>query len=146
MNIRIFYDDTKYRLKSWKKVKELFRKVIKDENRLTGDLSFIITRDVVLRKINVQFLEHDYNTDVIAFNYNDRNIINGEIYISIETVKSNAHNYNVSLKSELIRVMIHGVLHLCGYNDKTEEQQSEMRKLEERWLAYLDEAIDGKYI
>lgn len=144
MNIRIFYDDTKYRLKSWKKVKELFRKVIKDENRLTGDLSFIITRDVVLRKINVQFLEHDYNTDVIAFNYNDRNIINGEIFISIDTVKSNSYNYNVSLSEELNRVMIHGVLHLCGYDDKTEEQRGEMTKLEDKWLSYKLAGSDGK--
>jgi len=134
LSIRIFYDDTNYRLKGWRNAAEIIRKIIGMENKVSGDLSFIITNDKNLRKLNVQFLEHDYNTDVIAFNYNDGIVINGEIYISLETVKQNAINYEISLKNELIRVMIHGVLHLTGYDDKTEEQKLVMRKKEDMWL------------
>ena len=97
MSIRIFYDNTPFRIKGWNKLKIKLTKVIRKENKISGDLNFIITNDEYLRKINVQFLEHDYNTDVITFNYNKGDLINGEIYVSIETVKENSNNYKTSL-------------------------------------------------
>jgi len=112
----------------------LMEKVIRNERKVLGDLSFIITTDDNVRKINVEFLNHDYFTDVIAFNYNEGDVINGEIYISKDTVKSNSYNYNVSLSKEMLRVMIHGLLHLLGYNDKTEQEKTVMESMEERWL------------
>ncbi len=134
MSLRIYYDETDYRLKGWRKAAEIVKRIIQEENKLIGDLSCIITTDYNLRKLNVQFLEHDYYTDVIAFNYNDGIIINGEIYISIDSVRRNSINYNVSLKNELLRVIIHGVLHLAGYNDRTKKERLEMRKIEDYWL------------
>jgi rRNA maturation RNase YbeY len=87
-----------------------------------------------LRKINVSFLEHDYNTDVITFNYNSGKKLNGEVYISIDTVRVNSANYNVSLEQEVMRVMFHGILHLIGYDDKTGPQKREIRMMEDKWL------------
>lgn len=109
-------------------------KVIVEGQKTSGDLNFIVTNDDSLKKINRSFLEHDYYTDVITFNYNSGDIINGEVYVSIETIKLNANNYNVSLDDEVFRVLVHGVLHLLEYNDITPEQRKEMREAEDRWL------------
>jgi rRNA maturation RNase YbeY len=138
LSIRVFYDETDFRLKSRRRVVKIIKEVIGKEEKISGDLNFILTNDENLLKINMRFLEHDYYTDVITFNYNVNNVVNGEIYISMDTVKDNSINYNVSLKSELFRVMIHGVFHLLGYDDKTEVEKENMRNREDYWIKIFE--------
>lgn len=134
MRIKIFYENINFRLKDWKKIKKLIEKVISEEGNFSGDLNFILADDKLILKINSQFLKHNYHTDVISFNYNQGKNNLGEIYISIETVKSNSQNYKVSYKDELLRVMIHGVLHLCGLEDNTPKEKEVIHMREDHWI------------
>ena len=142
MKIRIFYDEVNFRLHGWRKAVKIFVRVIRKENKIPGDLSFIITDDKSIRKINTEFLKHNYFTDVITFDNSIEDVINGEIYISLDTVKINAINYNVSLRDEVVRVMIHGILHLCGYTDNSVKLRNNMSRLEDFWLSEYKDAIN----
>jgi probable rRNA maturation factor len=134
LSLRIFYDNTSFRLLGWKRAKSIIEEVIRNELRVSGDLNVIITNDESIREINMKFLNHDYYTDVIAFNYNEEEVIKGEIYISIDTVRRNAIEYKVHLREEVLRVIVHGVLHLIGYEDSTDEGKEEMRRKEDFWI------------
>ena len=134
MKTRIFYDGVKYRLKNSRKILKFIEKVIGEYRKPNGNLSFIFMNDEGLININREFIQHNYFTDVIAFNYSENETLEGEIYMSIETIKENAHNYKVSFNDEILRVMIHGTLHLCGYSDNTNDERNEMKKLEDYWI------------
>ena len=110
-------------------------KVLKKEQRKLGTLNFIFTNDEIILQINKDFLSHDYYTDIITFPMEIPGIPDGgEIYISIDRVTDNAQQMGVLFKDELDRVLVHGVLHLCGYKDKTKAQEKEMRAMEEKYL------------
>ena len=100
-------------------------------------MSFIFCKDEYLKKINLQYLEQDYYTDVITFNYSTKEEVAGDVFISIDRVKENADSFKVSFNEELFRVIIHGVLHLCGFNDKTEKEIKEIRKQEDHFLSLI---------
>ncbi|MGD0342829.1 MAG: rRNA maturation RNase YbeY [Bacteroidales bacterium] len=134
MKTRIFYYEVKYRLRNSKKILKVIEKVIREYRKPGGSLSFILMNDKEIIKINREFLKHDYNTDVIAFDYGNSFLMEGEVYMSLETIKVNAINYKVSFRKELLRVMIHGTLHLCGFNDSTENERRTMKKKEDEWL------------
>lgn len=111
------------------------KEVVERENCTLNYITYIFCSDDYLHKINVEHLNHDTLTDIITFPYADLPVIESDIYISIDRVRANAKNFEVSFEHELLRVLIHGVLHLCGHGDKTEEEAQNMRNKEE-------EAID----
>lgn len=110
-----------------KKVAELY-------NRQVGDVSYIFCSDDKILEINKQYLKHDYFTDVITFDYSENDTISGDIFISLDTVKSNSQKFNTSNEEELLRVIIHGILHLCGLKDKSAEDSKMMTKSENQAL------------
>jgi len=116
-------------------VRAWIKNVIQDELKLEGEIAYQFCSDEYLLKINIDFLQHDTLTDIITFpTTNDENIISGEIYISMDRVVDNSKNLDIELKHEIYRVIVHGVLHLLGYEDKTNEQSLMMRKKENYYL------------
>jgi probable rRNA maturation factor len=109
--------------------------VIESEKKKEGEISYIFCDDEYLHKINVEYLNHDNLTDIISFDYTMGNEISGDIFISVERVQDNANDFKVSFEAELKRVMVHGVLHYCGYKDKGEENELVMRSKEDEKLA-----------
>lgn len=105
--------------------------IIHSNNLKRGDINFIFCTDEYLLNINKRFLNHDYYTDIITFNYNEGTIVSSDIYISIDTVLKNSKIYSVDFEEELRRVMIHGILHLLGYDDQTKDQRITMRSMED---------------
>ena len=103
-----------------------------------GELSFIFCSDEYLKKINIKYLSHHFFTDVITFNYTKEKLLFGDVYISIERVKENSKTYKTSFNEEMFRVIIHGVLHLCGFDDKTKEEKSLMRSKENDFLSSIN--------
>ena len=102
-----------------------------------GELSIIFCNDKYLLDINKKHLNHDYYTDIITFNYNVEKKLNGDLFISVDRVKDNASAFNENFNMELFRVIIHGILHLCGFNDKTTKEQKEMRQKENHYLSLI---------
>tara|TARA_B110000285_G_scaffold7739_1_gene7983 strand:- start:435 stop:863 length:429 start_codon:yes stop_codon:yes gene_type:complete len=103
-----------------------------------GELSFIFCSDEYIKKINIKYLTHHFFTDVITFDYSKEKLLFGDVYISIERVKENSKTYKTSFNEEMFRVIIHGVLHLCGFDDKTKEEKSLMRSKENDFLSSID--------
>jgi len=104
-----------------------------------GEINYIFCDDEYLLQINIQYLQHDYYTDVIGFQYSEGKALSGDIYISVDRVKENAVDNNVSFKKELARVMIHGILHFMNYKDKTAKEIEKMRNAENKYLSFFDE-------
>jgi probable rRNA maturation factor len=138
LKIRIFYEGLSYRIKGWKKIRDLIVKVIAKEGNFSGDLNLVLAGDEFILDINRKFLKHNWNTDVITFNYGNDSEPAGEIYISLDTVRVNSLNYKVSYRIELLRVIIHGVLHICGYEDSDSELKEKMRVRENYWMDKLE--------
>ena len=111
--------------------------IISQESHLEGELSFVFCNDNFLHKLNVEFLNHDTLTDVISFDYSVGKEVHGEVFISVERVRENATEFNQTFKTELFRVMAHGVLHFFGYKDKTEAESFMMRNKEDFYLEQL---------
>ena len=116
------------------KISLWLQNVAKSENFEIADLNYVFVSDEELYEMNVKYLNHNTLTDIITFNYVENEIVSGDIFISVDRVKENAVDFNVSFENELLRVMVHGLLHLMNYNDKTDEEQDLMTLKEDEKL------------
>ena len=131
-----FFQEVKISLANRTQLKKYIQSIFKKEGKELESINYIFCTDKAVLEINRQFLTHDFYTDIITFGLSEKRApIQAEIYISIDRVKDNARQLGVSFKSELHRVIFHGVLHLCGYKDKSKKETGEMRGKEEFYLA-----------
>ena len=132
-----FNYETDFKLDSEEQISNWITETIFSETYKLGDINYVFCDDEYLHKLNVEFLNHDTLTDIISFDYSVGKIIQGDIFISIERVNDNAKDFDVSFEEELKRVIIHGVLHYCGYKDKTDNDAKVMREKENHYLSQL---------
>ena len=125
---------TDFSLNTKEAYKNLISNVIKAEGFLISEVCVVFFNDSQLHKLNLQYLKHDSFTDVVTFDYSDKQQVAGDICVSVERVSQNAKSFGVSFSQELARVITHGVLHLCGYKDKTLIQKNEIRIKEDLYL------------
>lgn len=137
MAIQFFSEDISFQIANEELIQYWISFVLHKHDASPGDLNYIFTSNAEILKINKEFLAHDYFTDIITFNYCEGNVVSGDIYISIDTVRENAQDFEVPFGQELNRVVIHGVLHLLGFDDANEEEKALMRKKEDECLADL---------
>lgn len=136
--INIFTEGVNNPVKNKTILKNWIKQVVANEGKKPGDINIIFCNDEYLLSINKEYLEHDYYTDIITFNYNNEKV-NGDLFISLDRVGDNAEKNNVSRETELHRVIIHGVLHLLGYNDKTKKDESVIRAKEDECLKLISQ-------
>ena len=129
-----FFEHKKFSLENRSKLKKFIESLFRKENKKLTSLNYIFCTDTRLLEINRQFLKHNFYTDIISFELSDTGNSQGEIYISIDRVKENAKSLGISFKSELLRVIFHGALHLCGFKDKSKAEKEKIRGKEDLYL------------
>ena len=129
--ISYYFEDTDFVFKGKTATNRWLRLVAESEIRRIGNISIIFCSDNYILDVNQKYLQHDYFTDIITFDYCEGNTVNGELYISVDTVEANAQEYNETFRNEMHRVIIHGILHLLGYDDHSEEDIAQMREQED---------------
>ena len=132
--VSYFFEDTPFVFKGRRFNNQWLRMVAESEVCRLGALSIIFCSDRYILDINQKYLQHDYFTDIITFDYREGNVLSGDLFISVDSVRENALEYGTTFEDELNRVMVHGVLHLAGYDDHTEEEQRIMRQKENYYL------------
>ena len=133
-----FNYETNFKLEDESVIRNWVTNCITDYDRTEKELSFIFCDDAYLHKLNVEFLKHDTLTDIISFDYSVGKAISGDIFISVERVRENAKKFSQTFDNEINRVIIHGILHLCGFGDKSPEEEVEMRAEENACLDKLN--------
>lgn len=133
--VRYFCEDIKFEFKNRLLNNKWLRLVAESEIKKLGDINIIFCSDNYILDVNMKYLQHDYFTDIITFDYCEGDIISGDLFISIDSVKENSVFYNTEFADELNRVMVHGVLHLIGYNDHCDEDIKLMRSKEDYYLS-----------
>lgn len=143
MNIQFAFQ-TPCTLKNRTILKKWIETIVNNHNKELGDISYIFCSDEQLLEINKEYLNHDYYTDIITFDYSEAELVSGDMFISIDRIKDNAKALKVTYQEELHRVIIHGVLHLLGFKDKTESESQKMRQLEDESLSVLLTLLNQK--
>lgn len=144
MAIAYFAEGIKFPSIKRRKITNWIKQVTAVYNKKIGEINYIFCTDEKILSVNREYLQHDYYTDIITFDYSDEDTLNGDLFISIETVKSNADQYGTEFYEELHRVIIHGILHLCGQKDKSPHDQEIMTQKENSALTLLSEIFSGK--
>ena len=132
--IRYFQEDIRFELKQKMQNNRWLKMVAGSEMRRLGTVNIIFCSDNYILDVNMRYLQHDYFTDIITFDYCEKDILSGDLFISIDSVRENALYYGTEFADELNRVMVHGLLHLIGYDDHTEEETAVMRQKENYYL------------
>ena len=135
MSITYQSDDIKFPKIKRREISNWIKSVAASHNKEIGDIACVFCSDKKILGINIQYLNHDYYTDIITFDYSEDNTISGDLFISLDTVRSNAEKFNTNYDEELYRVIIHGILHLCGLKDKSAEDEKIMREKEDEALS-----------
>lgn len=136
--IRFFNEDVPYKLLQKRVISQWLKKQAQQEGYSVGDLNYIFCSDEHVLQVNRDYLQHDYYTDIITFDQSEEeDLIEGDIFISVDRVTDNASQLAISAEQEMRRVLAHGMLHLCGYGDKTAEEEANMRLKEDEWLKEL---------
>jgi len=144
MGVAYFTEDIAFPPIKRRKIAQWVKQIAALYGKKTGDINYLFCSDSKILEVNRTYLQHDYFTDIITFDYSESNRISGDLYISLDTVKSNAEKFGTKYEEELSRVIIHGILHLCGQNDKTPEERAIMTQKEDAALALLDEIETAK--
>ena len=132
--IDFYYEDCEFVYKGKIATRSWINRAVKENNKQLGLISIIFFSDNYLLKINQDYLNHDYFTDIITFDYCEGNSVSGDLFISIDMIRANAEKFGVEFIDELHRVIIHGMMHLVGFKDKTDEEAQVMRTQENYWL------------
>lgn len=133
-----FSEECSFRLKDKLKIKRWIKQVVENYGYKLGEISYVFCSDERILEVNKQYLSHDFYTDIITFDYVEKERVSGDIFISIDRVEENAKDFNVTFQQELLRVIIHGVLHLLGFEDHSQEEQQIMRQKENEAIALWD--------
>lgn len=137
MNIIFHYDKKGFRVRQSNRIKDIVNVIFKEAGLKPGKIDVVFSSDRKVLRINREFLNHNYFTDTITFDYSNEEEVNGEIYISVDRVIKNSIKYKVSKEEELKRVIFHSFLHLCGYDDTSEKEKSEIKAMENKYIEEL---------
>lgn len=135
--ISYFLEDTNFKFNTRRRTSRWLRSVAEIENRSIGEINIIFCSDPYILDLNIKSLNHHFFTDIITFDYCEGDILSGDLYISVDTVRANAEFYNTDFDNELYRVIVHGLLHLVGYDDHSDEEIAVMRSKEDFCLNLL---------
>lgn len=133
--VRYYYQDTEFEFKPKLITKQWLKTVAGSEMKKLGDISIIFCSDNYILDTNIKYLQHDYFTDIITFDYCQGDVLSGDLFISVDSVRENSIYFKTKFDDELNRVIVHGLLHLIGYDDHTEDEQKQMRSKEDYYLS-----------